>query len=665
MNRKPFLVDAVLGNSRMLVTLTRDAELQRLFWPHVDGAQQIERILGGVAVDGGPVRWQDSDRWQHDQAYEPDQNVLVTRSVLEGTLSVTATDAAVPGRDVFVRHLAVRNLGAEPVAVRYALYQWIRIDENPLYNTALFDQASDALVAYRRDTFVAVGADREMAAAGVGSPEGLFAEVTAGAPGGGTVLHGDVAGAAQWDLGTLEPGETVTLSLFWTLGQNISQVRDLLWRSREAGAEGLLQETRTYWTAWLSRAKPLQVPPADRATRTPYLPGLPAAEAPAADVVSLYRRSLLVFKLMSDEETGAVIAAPEFDPGFTACGGYAYCWGRDAAYITTAMDLAGYHDLAGQFYRWAVGAQEPDGWWLHRHYSSGAWGPSWGLIQVDETGSILYGMALHARLHGGEAFARSVWSSVAKAADWLIGNMDPETGLPAPSHDLWEERLSELTYSSAAVYGGLMGAAEMARLLGENGSAERWRAAADALRQAVLRECVRDGRFLRGRFMQVPESACREAVARDGTGAGRVRRGPKGQPVYELNEDPVPDSSLLGIAVPFGLAAPDEPVMRRTADALVSSLWTEPVGGMRRYAGDHYREGGNPWILCTLWLGLFEAERGDQVAARQVLDWAVARQTRTGMLAEQVDPVTGQPVWVVPLTWSHAMYVLLALKLYA
>jgi hypothetical protein len=34
-------------------------------------------------------------------------------------------------------------------------------------------------------------------------------------------------------------------------------------------------------------------------------------------------------------------------------------------------------------------------------------------------------------------------------------------------------------------------------------------------------------------------------------------------------------------------------------------------------------------------------------------------------LVTLLDPVTGKPVWVVPLTWSHAMYVLLILKLYA
>jgi len=659
MNNKPFLIDAVLGNSRMLVTLTRNAEIQRLFWPHVDGEQHVERILGGLSVNRAPVVWQDDARWNHVQAYEPDQNVLVTRSTLGGLL-VTATDAAVPDCDVLVRQLVVQNVGAEPVSAAYALYQWIRIDENPLYNTAMYDEGYDCLVHYRKDSFMATGADRLTSTVAIGEPASVRSGATALEFSGPAVLHGDMAGAAMWELGRLAPGESVELTLYWAMGRGMDEVGELLDRARSAGTAALLRQTRAYWSSWLSRARSFSVPAGDE--RLPLLSGIPASPASPVELETLYRRSLLVFKLMSDEQSGAVIAAPEFDPGYTSCGGYAYCWGRDAAYITVAMDMAGYHDLAGNFYRWAVGAQEPEGWWMHRHYTSGHWGPSWGLIQVDETGSILYGMALHARLHGGPTFVESVWESVARAADWLVGNMDVQTGLPRHAVDLWEERTAQLTYSSGAVYAGLMAAAEMAGSLGRKDEAAGWRNAAAALREAILRECVRDGRFLRGRYLQVPEATYTAALAAGGT--CRVRKGPKGHPIYELSEDQVPDTSLLGMGTPFGVMACDDPIMTATASHLVDALWTEPAGGMKRYTGDHYRT-GNPWVLCTLWLGLYEAERGNAGLARQLLDWTAARTSTTGLLAEQVDPVTGEPVWVVPLTWSHAMYVLLVLKLYA
>ncbi|MFZ5817137.1 MAG: glycoside hydrolase family 15 protein [Bacillota bacterium] len=656
---KPYLVDAILGNGRALATLTRDAEIQRLFWPHIDGGQQVQRLLGGLSVNGGPVIWQDSDLWATEQGYEPDQNILLTTARLESGLTVQYRDTVTPGRDLLVRQLTFTNRGQGAAHLLYLLYQWIRIDENPLYNTAMYDEPADALVGFRRDLFVAVGGDRPLTGFTTGPAGHVFEMADRLEFPGREITNGDVAASGLWDLGRLQPGESVTLTLFWAMGRSPAEVRGLLAAARAEGAERLLEATRAYWTDFLAQARPLRV--GAREPQPPALPGLPGPASPA-EIESLYRRSLLAFKLMSDEQTGAVIAAPEFDPGVTQCGGYAYVWGRDAAYITVAMDLAGYHGMAGAFYRWALRSQEPEGWWMHRHYASGHWGPSWGLLQVDETGSILYGMGLHARLHGGREFAREVWPSVQRAAGWLIGQIDPETGLPGLSWDLWEERVAELTYSSGAVFGGLQAAADLAEMVGQPEQAARYRAAAAELKQAILRETVREGFFLRGRLLEVP--AWRYEQAREAGLPVRTRTGAKGRTIYLLEEDPVPDTSLLGMSTPFQVVEPDNPVMLRTVQRLVERVWSRPNGGMLRYQGDHYRGGLNPWILCTLWLGLYEAERGNRTAAEQILDWAVSRRTRTGLLAEQVDPVTGEAVWVVPLTWSHAMYVLLALRLY-
>jgi oligosaccharide amylase len=481
MTTKPYLIDGIVGNSRMLATLTGNGELQSIFWPNIDGGQHVHRLLGGLSVDGAPTVWQDDAAFAHGQAYEAEQNVLVTNSALPSGLGMATVDAVTPGRDLLVRRVTVTNRGARPAEVAYVVYQWLRVDDHPLYNTTLYDEESDSLVHYRRDVFIALGADRELTDFQVAQPEPALQWATGGSMGGGavmhggveaggTVAHGDVAGAARWSLGVLAPGESVQLTVTWAFGQTIGQVRELLAGARLRGGAALLDEVRTYWTDWLARARPINVPARASGNRT-VLPGIPAEAATPEQVEALYKRSLLVFKLLSDEQTGAVIAAPEFDPACTACGGYAFVWGRDAAYITTAMDYAGYHDLAAGFYRWAVGVQEPEGWWMHRHYVSGNWGPSWGLLQIDETGSILYGMAVHAKLHGGEAFARSVWPNVVKAAHYLTSYVDPETGLAAWSFDLLEERNEQITYSSAAVYAGLQAAADLADLVGEPGAA--------------------------------------------------------------------------------------------------------------------------------------------------------------------------------------------------
>jgi GH15 family glucan-1,4-alpha-glucosidase len=41
-----------------------------------------------------------------------------------------------------------------------------------------------------------------------------------------------------------------------------------------------------------------------------------------------------------------------------------------------------------------------------------------------------------------------------------------------------------------------------------------------------------------------------------------------------------------------------------------------------------------------------------------MLQWAVAHQLPGGLLSEQIDPNTGAPLSVSPLTWSHAEFVI-------
>ena len=69
----------------------------------------------------------------------------------------------------------------------------------------------------------------------------------------------------------------------------------------------------------------------------------------------------------------------------------------------------------------------------------------------------------------------------------------------------------------------------------------------------------------------------------------------------------------------------------------------------------------NPWIITTLWLADYyiasAKTKNDLVGALDILKWTVDRSLPSGMLAEQIDPFSGEPRSVSPLTWSHSTYV--------
>jgi glucoamylase len=339
------------------------------------------------------------------------------------------------------------------------------------------------------------------------------------------------------------------------------------------------------------------------------------------EVGQLYRRSLLALELLADRSSGSVIAAPELDPEFVPSGGYGFVWGRDLAFIALAFLSAGRDDLARRALRWLPTAQEPEGLWLQRHWTNGSLAPSWCRHQLDETGAILFAYdAAWRQLRDAELDAE-LWPSAQRAADFLLGTIEPD-GLPVATADLWEERDGRHAFTAAAIVGGLRAAAELAQRH-EPALAERYGAAAEVVRAAIERELWSDfhGRYLR------------------------------------TLGDPTLDVSLLGLAWPFAAVDPDGERMRATVDALREELGC-PAGSLRRYAGDTYA-GGNRWVLAALWLGLWHRQVGDDEGMQRALTYALSAQTTLGLLPEQVTD-DGEPAWVVPLAWSHAMLLLAA-----
>ena len=76
---------------------------------------------------------------------------------------------------------------------------------------------------------------------------------------------------------------------------------------------------------------------------------------------------------------------------------------------------------------------------------------------------------------------------IIKAADFMMNYRNPETGLPLPSYDLWEERQGIFTFTTATVYGGLQAAARFAEAFGEPGLAEEYREGATLMRKGMDR----------------------------------------------------------------------------------------------------------------------------------------------------------------------------------
>ncbi|GAB6273220.1 MAG: glucan 1,4-alpha-glucosidase [Peptococcaceae bacterium] len=649
----PQLTGGIIGNSKMLAAIKGNGELCRIFWPHIDKGQHLGRFFVGIQVNGypdSPVSWFHTPAWQAQQEYLPETNILKTNLVQpEMGLTVKLYDFILPEADVLIRQYQIKNLIEQRCSFSLIGYCLFLIDESPLYDTLYLKFSHQALIQFRYNTYLLLAApDYPLTGYHCGredAREELLDVASKGSfPGASSNLRGG-AGILKWDLGLLAPGEEREIALYLAFASSERQVLDLYTRTFNISASSWLDKTASFWQKWGQKNSAPVQSPGDK-KRLP-------------DEV---QRSLLTLKLLCHRETGGIIAAPEFDPFYACCGGYAYCWPRDGLFAAVALDEAGFYEEAKDFYFYCLRVQEIDGSWKQRYFTDGKWAPFWG-HQIDQVGAVLWGYAHHFALTREKKFLAAVWPSICLGVNYLLRSLSPANNLPQPSFDLWEDNFCQSTYAAAATYGGLKAAAALAKTKGEPAKAALWRETAVKVKKAILiRQWEAKTRcFLRGINRRISlneyywhrEHGYQVWSTTDPLGL---------YPVYWVGQDRRIDAALAGLVFPFRVFRPNDFWANRIIQAIEKFLTNRQVNGIHRYEGDVYA-GGNPWVITTLWLSIICALRGEKEKALSLYRWVVKNANPLGLLPEQVNKQVGGPAWVIPLGWSHAMLILAYLAL--
>ena len=73
--------------------------------------------------------------------------------------------------------------------------------------------------------------------------------------------------------------------------------------------------------------------------------------------------------------------------------------------------------------------------------------------------------------------------------------------------------------------------------------------------------------------------------------------------------------------------------------------------------------GCNPWPISNLWMASYYIETGEYKKALENFNFVTNSASDVGLLGEQVNNDLMKPAWVIGLTWSHAMYLIVLEKL--
>jgi len=638
--------DIPVGNGSLLVTFDKDYQIRDVYFPNVGKENHTEghAFRFGMMVDQR-LAWSDQG-WDLDLEYLPETLVTRVRGRQHDLqVAFESQDCVDFHENIFLRKLKIKNLSSSDRTVRLFFHQDFYISEVDVGDTALFDPQLQAIIHYKGPRYFLINVAGEdfqgvsQFATGLkGQPgrEGTWRDAEDGHLEGHPIAQGAVDSTIGVELDLRADGEK-TMFYWIAAGTSHREVRLLDRLVRDKTPEGLIERTASYWRFWVNSED------------------LDYGNLPPK-IVDCYKRSLLIVRTQIDNN-GAIIAANDTDVLLFNRDTYSYVWPRDAALVAHAMDKAGFFEIAKRFYFFSKDLIRPEGYFLHKYNPDGTLASSWHPwvkdghpqlpIQEDETALVIWALWKHFEKYRNVEFVKPLFRPlVTRAADFLDSYRSPETGLPYPSYDLWEERHGILTFTTACVWAGLDAATKFCLGFGELERASRYRRAASEVKAGMDRYLFREdlGRFAR---MIVP----------DGKGGFSV--------------DATVDASLYALFA-FGAYEVREPRVVSTMKAVKDRLWVATdVAGLARYENDAYHRvsrdvPGNPWFICTLWLAQYSIARAqteeELAEALPVISWAADRALKSGVLAEQVDPFTDAPLSVSPLTWSHATVVLTVME---
>ncbi|MGH3332410.1 MAG: glycoside hydrolase family 15 protein [Nocardioidaceae bacterium] len=412
-------------------------------------------------------------------------------------------------------------------------------------------------------------------------------------------------------------GETFRFALHRS---TLSETPARVWTDEELAA--LLDRTIEAWRSW-------------SALHQTY-------DGPWRDLVHASGRLL---QALTYQPSGAIVAAattslPE-GVGGERNWDYRYSWVRDASLTMEALWVAACPDEASDFFTFmataaasGVGPEKAlqimfgvggehglaertldhlEGWRGSRPVRAG--NGAWTQQQVDVYGELL-GAAhrLSDQLEGLDADTRRFLVALADAA--AVRWREPDQGI-------WEVRGEprHFLYSKVMCWVALDRAIAMADVIGDRSRIEDWKKTRDEIAETIVKEGWSDS-----------ANAFTQYVGTDAL-----------------------DASNLMLPI-VGFLPPSDPRVLATIEATEARL-TDERGLVYRYRAEEGVDGlageEGTFLLCTFWLAqaLAMADRVDR--AREVFDRAARYVNDVGLLAEEVDPETGELLGNFPQAFSH------------
>lgn len=638
-----------LGNGNLLVNFDHRMQMTDVYYPHVGQENHsefgtIHRV--GIWIDEA-FSWLSDDGWTSSIEYE--KNTLVGNATLRNEdlgIELHFQDFVYTTYDILFRRVQVTNLRDYDREVKLYFGHDFYLYGDKTQDTAQYEPQLHGVLHYRRKRYFFVGgewsstghsmSEYSVGKSNYGDREGTWKDAEDGHLHNNPIEQGSVDSVVGFYT-MISAQQSLQLDTWIIAGKHYADIEEGYKRIHELGVERIYSHTKDYWESWCQKGNF----------------DLPGISKPIKD---LWQRSLLLVRTQIDNQ-GAIIASNDSDIMKFNKDTYTYMWPRDGALVSMALSRTGYWGIVQRFLLFCQKIVTKEGYVLHKYNPDKSLGSSWhpkirnGNIQLpiqeDESALILVAMwEFYQNSQMMETVKNMFDSVVLKIGHFLQTYIDEKTGLPKQSYDLWEEQYGVFSYTVSTVYAGLKAAENLSRVTGHMYDAKSFAKSAASIKKAMIKHlyCEEHKRF--GKRVEMHED---------------------GHVLY----DPTVDASLAFVWE-MGVLEPDDPMVVQTMQTIEKDLkiHTE-VGGYARYTGDYYHRNydhqysadvpGNPWLITTLWVAnwyiVLAKKRSDLKKAKELIDWTASKANEAGIMPEQIDPFTNEPLSVAPLTWSHATFV--------
>jgi GH15 family glucan-1,4-alpha-glucosidase len=363
-------------------------------------------------------------------------------------------------------------------------------------------------------------------------------------------------------------------------------------------------------------------------------------------------------------ENGAIVAAnsdKEIYPSNVQ--DYRYVWVRDAAYICMAADLLGLKDIPEKFFNWCLNRAEnfkQTGLFSNAYNVNGT---IHGTLvsadevrvlnktkskyvniihqgtqfQPDQNGSLLIAISHHIKCFKKDV---SVFKELIETAAMGICRSWKNGKFTLTCFDLWEERCVPAERKKYHIYSLAMCSAGLKAAIELLGKKRKWQQTQKEMAEILSQAFSNNSNLIPRTYSQSKAT---------------------------INKyDTLPDASLLGLVYPSQTINPLDENMQRTVQTIIRKNTTKN-GGLLRYPGDKYcgrvkngwvaLTGAGSWPLLSFWMSIYFSLANDKQNAQKYFRSPLYKIDE--YLPEQIFESKKQSS-VIPLLWSHAMFIIAA-----